>query len=97
MHSQDAAKLGLKSGDMIEIENPLKRSVKSKVFVSEGIRPGVVKMGFGTGGRFSPGLGGTYKQKDYTPSHNMLVDPDSLSPLMGMPTYADMVVKIKKL
>ncbi|KJS45973.1 MAG: dehydrogenase [Peptococcaceae bacterium BRH_c23] len=97
MHSQDAAKLGLKTGDMIEIENPLKRSVKSKVYVSEGIRPGVVKMGFGTGGRFSPGLGGTYKHKDYTPSHNMLVDPDSLSPLMGMPAYADMIVKIKKI
>lgn len=97
MNTQDAVKLGLKTGDMIEIENPLKRTVKSKVFVSEGILPGVVKMGFGTGGRFSPGLGGSYKQKDYTPSHNELIDPDSLSPLMGMPTYADMVVKIKKI
>lgn len=97
MNAQDAAKMGVKSGDMVEIENPLKHSVKSKVFVSEGIRPGVIKIGFGTGGRFSPGLGGTYKQKDYTPMHNELVDPDSFSPFMGMPTYADMVVKIKKI
>lgn len=97
MNTSDAAKMNVKTGDMVEVENPLAKKIKTKVFVTEGIRPGTVKMGFGTGGRFTPGMGGTYAQKDYTPNHNELVDPEDLSPIMGMPTYADMIVKITKL
>ncbi len=96
MNSEDAKKLGLKTGDLVILENPLGKSTKGKVFVSGGIRPGVIKIGFGTGGRFSPGLGPAYKSKDYTPNHNMLVDPDCLSPIMGFPCYADMIIKVKK-
>lgn len=96
VNADDANSMSLKTGDLVVVENPLGKQVKTKVYVSEGIRPGVVKMGFATGGRFSPGLGATYKQKDYTPNHNEMVDPDSLSPIMGMPCYADMVVKITK-
>ncbi len=96
MNTDDAKKLGLKSGDMVVVENPLKKSTKGKVFASGGIRPGVIKIGFATGGRFSEGLGPAYKTKDYTPSHNDLVDPDVLSPIMGFPGYADMIVKVKK-
>lgn len=97
VNTGDAAALGLRTGDVVTVENPLGKQVKTKVYVSEGIRPGVVKMGFGTGGRFSPGLGATYRNKDYTPNHNELVDPECLSPIMGQPGYADMVVKIIKL
>uniref|UniRef100_UPI0023F4E7D7 hypothetical protein n=1 Tax=Trichlorobacter lovleyi TaxID=313985 RepID=UPI0023F4E7D7 len=32
----------------------------------------------------------------YTPSHNDMVDPDALSPIMGFPAYADMIVRVKK-
>ena len=96
MNTDDAKKLRLKSGDMVVVENPLKKSTKGKVFVSGGIRPGVIKIGFATGGRFSPGMGPAYKSRDYTPSHSDLVDPDVLSPIMGFPGYADMIVKVKK-
>ena len=96
INAEDAARLGIKKGDMIAVQNPLGKEVKGKAYVTEGIRPGVVKMGFGSGGRFSPGLGATYKQKDYTPLHNTLVDPAAMSPIMGFPSFADMVVKIKK-
>ena len=96
VNAEDAAKLGIKKGDMIAVQNPLGKEVKGKAYVTEGIRPGVIKIGFGSGGRFSPGLGATYKQKDYTPLHNTLVDPAAMSPIMGFPSYADMVVKIKK-
>lgn len=96
MNASDAAKMGIVSGDLVTLENPLGKKVKTKVHVTEGMRPGTVKMGFGTGGRFSPGMGGTYAHKDYTPNHNELVDPEDLSPIMGMPTYADMIIKITK-
>jgi anaerobic selenocysteine-containing dehydrogenase len=96
MNSDDAKRLGLKTGDLVIVENPLGKSTKGKVFASGGIRPGVIKIGFATGGRFSPGLGPAYKTKDYTPDHNELVDPDALSPIMGQPAYADMVVRVKK-
>jgi len=81
---------------MVVIENPLHKSTKGKIFVSGGIRPGVIKIGFATGGRFSPGMGPAYKSREYTPSHSELVDPDVLSPIMGFPGYADMIVKVKK-
>ena len=96
MNDDDAKKLKIKNGDLIAVENPLGKSTKGKVFVSGGIRPGIIKMGFATGGRFSPGLGPAYKSRDYTPSHNELVDPDALSPIMGFPAYADMVVRVSK-
>ncbi len=97
INSDDASGLGIRTGDMIIIENPLGHSVKGKAVVSQGMRHGVIKIGFATGGRFSPGLGPTYAQRKYTPNHGMLVDPDNLSPIMGFPGYADMVVRVKKI
>lgn len=96
INASDASSLGLKTGDLVTLENPLGSQEKGKVFVTEGIRPGTIKLGFGTGGRFSPGLGPTSKHKDYTPNHSGLVDPNAHSPIMGMPCYADMIVKVKK-
>ena len=96
MNDQDAKKLGIKNGDLLVVENPLGKSTKGKAFVSGGMRPGVIKIGFATGGRFSPGIGPAYKNREYTPSHNDLVDPDALSPIMGFPAYADMIVRVEK-
>jgi anaerobic selenocysteine-containing dehydrogenase len=89
--------MGIKNGDLVSVENPQGKSTKGKVFASGGIRPGVIKIGFATGGRFSPGLGPAYKTRAYTPNHNDLVDPSALSPVMGFPAYADVMVNIRKL
>jgi len=97
MNEDDAGRLGIRNGDLVELSNPLGHSTRGRVFASGGIRPGVIKLGFATGGRWSPGLGPAFKSKDYTPNHNMLVDPDALSPIMGFPAYADMVVAVRKL
>ncbi|MCB2216983.1 MAG: molybdopterin-dependent oxidoreductase [Desulfobulbaceae bacterium] len=96
MNSDDATRLGLQTGDLVVAENPLGKSTKGKIFASGGIRPGVVKIAFGAGGRFSPGLGVAYRSKDYTPDCNNLMDPDALSPIMGQPAYADMLLRITK-
>ncbi|MCC6043981.1 MAG: molybdopterin-dependent oxidoreductase [Desulfurococcaceae archaeon] len=91
----DAEKYGIKTGDLIVVENPLGRRVVAKAYVCETVRPGVIRMGFATGGRFAPGLGGTYHHRIYTPNHNELVDY-KFSPIMGEPAYGNMIVKIKK-
>lgn len=96
MNTEDATRLNLKTGDLVVVTNPLKRTTRGKVFASGGMRPGVIKMGFGAGGRFSPGTGPAYESRKYTPLHNEMVDPDLLSPIMGFPAYADMIVSVKK-
>ena len=86
----------LKTGDLVELANPLGQTARGKVNAVETIRPGVLRVAFGGGGRFSPGLGRNFYFKDVTPNHNDLVDPDDLSPIMGQPAYADMLVKVRK-
>lgn len=96
MNSADAEQLGVRTGDLVELENPLGYKARGKVNPVETIRPGVLRVAFGGGGRFSPGLGKNYYFKDITPNHNQLVDPQALSPVMGQPAYADMLVKVTR-
>lgn len=97
MNAADGRKLGLKTGDLVELETPLGHKTRGKVNLVETIRPGVLRVAMGAGGRFSPGLGLTYDFRDVTPNANDLTDPEGHSPIMGMPTYADIIVKVKKL
>jgi len=97
MNTEDAAKAGVKNGDLVELKTPLGYSTRGKIFASGGMRPGVIKMGFATGSRFSPGIGPAYESRKYTPSHNDLVDPDALSPITGFPAYADIMVAVRKI
>ena len=96
MNTADALRLGLKTGDLVEMENPLGHKTRGEVNAVETIRPGVLRSAFGGGGRFSPGLGRNFYLKDVTPNLNQLVDPAALSPIMGMPGYNDMLVKVTK-
>ncbi len=96
MNADDATRLGVTTGDLVVVENPLGKGVKGRVYATQTIRPGVLRMGLGTGGRFSPGLGKTTAFKETTPNHNLLVDPKALSPIMGQPCYVDMIVKVRK-
>lgn len=96
MNEDDAKRYGFKMGDLVELVNPLGSSTKGKLFLSGGIRPGVIKLAFGTGGRFSEGIGPLYKARKYTADPNMLTDPNGRSPIMGFPIFADMIVKVKK-
>lgn len=97
MNASDGHKLGLKTGDLVELETPLGYKTRGKVNLVETIRPDVLRMAMGAGGRFSPGLGMTYDFRDETPNANDLTDPDKHSPIMGMPVYADTLVKMRKL
>lgn len=97
MNRVDGEQLGLKTGDLVELVNPLGHSTRGKVYLVETIRPGVLRLPFGGGGRFSPGLGKTFNFNDETPNANALIDPDLHSPIMGMPVYGDMLVKVNRL
>jgi anaerobic selenocysteine-containing dehydrogenase len=92
----DGENLDLKTGDLVELETPLGHKTRGKVHLVETIRPGVLRLPFGGGGRFSPGLGKTYAFRDVTPNANALIDPEALSPIMGQPAYVDMIAKVKK-
>lgn len=96
MNASDGKKLGLKTGDLVEMENPLGHKTRGKVNLVETIRPGVLRLPLGGGGRFSPGLGKTYDFRDISPNHNAIIDPEDLSPVMGQPAYGDMIVKVRK-
>jgi anaerobic selenocysteine-containing dehydrogenase len=96
MNRADGERLGLKTGDLVELETPLGHKTRGKVYLVETIRPGVLRLPFGGGGRFSPGLGKTYDFRDVTPNANAIVDPDHHSPIMGSPIYGDMIVKVRK-
>lgn len=96
MNAADGARLGLETGDLVELSTPLGYTTRGKVYLVETIRPGVLRVPLGGGGRFSPGLGKTYDFRDESPNHNALVDPECLSPIMGQPAYCDMIVKVTK-
>ncbi len=96
MNASDAARLSLKTGDLVELETPYGTKTRGKVNAVETIRPGTLRIAMGSGGRFSPGLGWSYYFKDVTPDANSLTDPKTHSPIMGMPGYCDIMAKVKK-
>ena len=96
MNAGDAVRLGLKSGDLVKLRNPMGEETQGRIMASELIRPGVLRIPPGSGNRFTPGMGQTYEYRGTTPSSNRLLDPDLSSPITGMSSYNDMVVKVIK-
>ena len=81
---------------MSELSKTLLKNLQNRSVCSGGVRPGVIKIGFATGRRFSPGMGPVYKSS-HTPSHNALVDPDVCKPYNGVPgIMPDMIIEGEK-
>jgi anaerobic selenocysteine-containing dehydrogenase/Fe-S-cluster-containing hydrogenase component 2 len=93
----DGSRLGLKTGDAVILENPLGKSIKGKVYLTEEIMPGVIKTAFGPGGQKASGIGFMNNTTGYTPNINELFDPDNLNRFTGMPGFGDIMVKVKKI
>jgi anaerobic selenocysteine-containing dehydrogenase len=96
-NSSDGVNLGIKTGDMVILENPLKRRIKGKVFLTDEVMPGVIKTAFGPGGHKASGLGFMTCTSDYTPNINELHDPENISPFTGMPGFGDIMVRVIKI
>jgi anaerobic selenocysteine-containing dehydrogenase/Fe-S-cluster-containing hydrogenase component 2 len=88
--------LRIKTGDIIILENPLKKRIRGKAFLTEEIMPGVIKTAFGPGGQKASGIGFMNHTSEYTPNINELHDPENLSPFTGMPCFGDIMVKVIK-
>ncbi|MBI4837732.1 MAG: molybdopterin-dependent oxidoreductase [Nitrospirae bacterium] len=95
-NTKDGEKLGIKTGDVVTLENPLKKTIRGKVYLTEEIMPGVIKTAFGPGGQKASGVGFLNHTAEYTPNINELFDPENLSPFTGMPGFGDIMVKVVK-
>jgi anaerobic selenocysteine-containing dehydrogenase/Fe-S-cluster-containing hydrogenase component 2 len=95
-NSKDAERQGISTGDEIILENPLKKTVRGKAFLTEEIMPGVIKTAFGPGGQNASGTGFLGSTAEYTSNINELHDPENLSPFTGMPGFGDIMVKVIK-
>ena len=96
INAADGVHLNIKTGDIVTLENPLGKSVKGKVFLTEEVMPGVIKTAFGPGGQKASGMGLVNNISEYTVNINELFDPDNLSPFTGMPGFGDIMVKVIK-
>jgi anaerobic selenocysteine-containing dehydrogenase len=96
INAADGVHLNIMTGDIITLENPLGKSVKGKVFLTEEVMPGVIKTAFGPGGQRSSGMVFSSSTANYTVNINKLFDPDNLSPFTGMPGFGDIMVKVRK-
>ncbi|UCF87365.1 MAG: molybdopterin-dependent oxidoreductase [Nitrospiraceae bacterium] len=93
---EDGERLGITTGCVVSLENPLKKFIRGKVVLTEEVMPGVIKTAFGPGGQRASGMGFMNTTSSYTPNINELFDPDNLSPFTGMPGFGDIMVKVIK-
>ncbi len=96
LNRTDGEQLGIKTGDIIALENPLNKTLQGKVYLTEEVMPGVIKTVFGPGGQNASGMQFTNNTSRYTPNINELHDPNNISPYTGMPGFGDIMVKVIK-
>ncbi len=90
----DGESLRLKTGDIVTLENPLKKKVAGKVLLTDEIMSGVIKTAFGPGGQKASGIGFMNGISEYTANINELHDPENITPLTGAPCFGDIMVKV---
>ncbi len=88
--------LGLKTGDLVTLENPLGNRIRGKVFLTDEIMPGVIKTAFGPGGQKASGVGFMNQTSEYTPNINELHDPGNITSFTGSPGFGDIRVRLIK-
>lgn len=91
---RDGGDLRIQTGDTVILENPLKRRIRGKAFLTDEIMPGVIKTAFGPGGQKASGIGFMNQTAGYTPIINELHDPENLSRFTGAPGFGDIMVKV---
>jgi len=96
LNSTEGENLGLKTGDLVILENPLGNRIRGKVFLTDEIMPGTIKTAFGPGGQKASGIGFMNHTSEYTPNINELHDPGNITSLTGAPGFGDIRVRIIK-
>lgn len=95
INTNDGADMNVATGDVIRLEAPNGCSILGKAYVSDTIRPGVVKTTFGQGGRKASSRS-FMKMSAYTSNVNDLYDTDRLNKTTAMPAFSDIIVRIVK-
>ncbi|WP_322597249.1 molybdopterin-dependent oxidoreductase [Acetivibrio straminisolvens] len=96
INEKDGEKLGIRTGEIIRLENPNGKYIRGKAFLSPGIKSGVIKTTFGSGGRKATGIGLFSEAASFTPNINTLYDSSAINQVTGMPAFGDIMVKIVK-
>lgn len=95
LNVEDAKELGICTGDKIRVENVNGKHLMGKAFLSFGIKSGVIKTTFGSGGRKASAKA-FMETASYTPNINMLYDSNNINKVTGMPSFGDIMVRIVK-
>lgn len=96
INKNDGEQLEISTGDIIRLENAKGKYILGKAFLSSGIKSGVIKTTFGSGGRKATGIGFFSGAASFTPNINTLYDSNAINQVTGMPAFGDMMVKIVK-
>ncbi|UCD34775.1 MAG: ABC transporter permease subunit [Nitrospiraceae bacterium] len=96
LNRSDGEAMRIRTGDLIILENPLKRRIAGKALLTEEIMPGVIKVPFGPGGQRASGLGFINATCGYTPNVNELHDPQNINAFTGTPGFGDIMVRVIK-
>ncbi|TYQ17905.1 UNVERIFIED_CONTAM: anaerobic selenocysteine-containing dehydrogenase [Acetivibrio alkalicellulosi] len=96
INEEDGNKLGLYTGEMIRLVIANGKYLRGKAFLSSGIKSGVIKTTFGSGGREATGIGFFSGAVSFTPNINRLYDSNAINQITGMPAFGDVMVKIEK-
>lgn len=94
MNRRDGERMNIRTGQLIALENPLKKRIRGKVFLTDEVMPGVIKTAFGPGGQRASGMGLVRNVCDYTPNVNELYDPSNFNIFTGSPAFGDIMVKV---
>ena len=97
INTADGERIGIKTGDTVILENPQKKTIRGKVFLTQEIMPMVIKTAFGPGGQRASGIGFVNNTSEYTPNINELFDPENISSFTGMPGFGDIMVRVIKM
>ncbi len=96
INNDDGHNLKIQTGDIVILKDPMGRTAKGKVFLTDEIMPGVIKTAFGPGGQKASGMGLINEFADCTININEFFDQNNLSPFTGMPGFGDIMVTVIK-
>ena len=92
IHPDDAARLGVGDGDLLEISSPVGR-IELAALVTDAVRPGSVCVDHGFGSRVFDPAGGA-GPTGLGANRNLLVDNRSVDPLSGTAAFNDAFVAV---
>jgi formate dehydrogenase len=93
IHPDDAARLGIGDGDLVEISSPV-GSIEVAALVTDAVRPGSVCVDHGFGSRVFDPSGGE-QPAGVGANRNLLIDNRAVDPLSGTAAFNDRFVAVR--